>query len=228
MNDTRIHVTASENLTDVVLRADVADRLDALGVRGEAAQAILKETAPRRHQLRCKAAMAAAHNYIISLLGECVFEVEPLIVLLADMLGVEGSSTLRHSGLHKCGKGRKQAADGPAWTAAIEEAALAALKSLGSRDGCRGSWAWSAHRNDDLPYIAIECVARAAGREDIVVQACGIDCIKPAWALTIAREGLRRSLGLPAWHPAHPVGFRGEPRDWADVVNHLVESDVNV
>lgn len=203
-----------------------------------AAASILDETAGLRHAARTEAAWSAALAVANGKPEVAVF------VLLADTLGVggrqdcEGGATKRVPGLDRLGSGRKQARDGGAWDAAIE----GALKRLIHATGCdpvghgpltvpmpeAGAGALtSIMTGGELPAwrAADECLELALpGYRTWVYAGDCAECPIPArWLRTVAREGLRRALGLDPWFPDHQVLCRweGSAAEWAGITNRL-------
>lgn len=127
-----------------------------VGVEGAALAALLKHTAPARHKGRVERALQAAMEGAAKVLASArradfdpatinggdqaeesaVAHVAALLLAL-DILGVgghadaEGASTERLRPFSGLGKGRKQASDGAAWSAAIQEAAGELIGRLG-------------------------------------------------------------------------------------------------
>ena len=111
--------------------------LEGRGVSGKAMECLLAETAQERHLSRVAYARWAAEEYYLSSakldrdeVTEDTLSLMAGAILWADVIGVggrdgvEGAATTRHPALSGCGKGRKQASDGGAWSAAIHRAAL--------------------------------------------------------------------------------------------------------
>ena len=207
------------------------------GVSGKAMECLLAETAEERHLSRVAYARWAAEEYYLSAAGldrdEVTHDTLTLMsgaILWADVIGVggrdgvEGAATTRHPAFVSCGKGRKQANDGGAWSAAIHRAALGS-------GGC-----FRINSNGVLVYSLSHRDAPA--NETMVYEA-----IMPvAWVCSILREGLRRAAGLrrPAypwiddpmtvtvlgWHPSVP--FDAAPESlaaWAKAYNEMVSSE---
>lgn len=108
-----------ERASDV--RVSLADR----GVTGAAADVLVRLGAPARH--------AARVEFVRSLGDDCDVVAWSILdaVGVGGTAGLGGDATARHPALSQCGKGRKQASDGPAWTAAIR--AAAELRRAGRR-----------------------------------------------------------------------------------------------
>lgn len=197
-----------------VITADAHRRqFESQGVTGAALDALVAELAPLRHASRVEYAREAAEEYYLDHMRLDRGEVTPLTLEMAvtalayadgagigGRCGVDGSATARHPAFAACGKGRKQATDGPAWTAAI--GGLVTHK-----------FAFTVHGEDHNLIIW--------GRDgDMMVESL----LGTAWALTVAREGLRRAAGQTPWHWRLPV--RATPDTlpaWAAVVNRLME-----
>ena len=119
----------------VITREDHADELakkHGISPESHLMGELLKLHAKARHESRKAGARAAAE-----FCAGYVFEHElssnasskrlsAMLILLADIVGIggyagiEGAATVRHPAFGRCGKGRKQASDGAAWSAAIE------------------------------------------------------------------------------------------------------------
>lgn len=212
---------------EVLNRKTQKSELAAIGVDGAAAERLLSEYAGDRHRSRVRYARNAAEEYYLS---QCAVEREDIspeslamvvsAILWADMVGVggrddvQGLSTERHPAFHQCGKGRKQASDGPAWTAAILEAAHLS----GGR--------FSINENGLLVFSLLD-------GSDVAI--CD-EIAPPRWRYAILREGLRRSVERAMetsgtrpnrWHENVP--FDAPPSSapsWARAVNEatLAES----
>lgn len=224
-------------LTDFHRRSDAIAHLVAIGITGAASDALLHETGATRHAWRVGAATMAALDYMVGRRsgdGECVSQVECVAILLADYYGiggrdgVEGGATDRHPGLDALGKGRKQASDGPAWSAAIRAAAQQAMDGLSYVDGTRGGWAWCV---GDDGSLGLECRAGDALLHSCSVAGFDGAAVAPRWALTIAREGLRRTAGLAPWFGGYDrrdcwwlPAFCGGAAEWAALVNTLTDA----
>lgn len=220
-------------------RKDLEIHLTSLGITGDAAAAIVKETAPARHAERIASAKAHVDTYVQNLFEEKFVledEAEYVFIALLDVMGVggrmgvEGLSTDRHPAFSKCGSGRKQAGDGPAWSAAIE--------SLIVNPPQYAKWDFSAWVQRNTSDDGTAKVFWALGIE---APGDGVPCTHAkvdeneydaAWKLTLAREGLRISVGLAPWHHGTYMDlFNWESlssADWAGLVNHytaLVEKN---
>jgi len=184
---------------------------------GRAIDALLNETAPDRHERRVIAAREAAKVWVVAHhgqgladpIGDDVMAAYVNAVLLADCFGVggrhgvSGAGTARHPAFAGLGRGRKHAADGPAWDAAIRAAVDASPGHF--RPGGGGTTSLFFQAGDILicPGAAI---------------------IPHAWQRTIAREGLRRSVGLDPWFPelvGYVLADQDNAADWARVVEDL-------
>jgi len=197
-----------------VITADAHRRqFESQGVTGAALDALVAELAPLRHASRVEYAREAAEEYYLdhmrldrSEVGQLTLEMAVAALAYADLAGVggrcgvDGASTARHPAFRRCGKGRKQATDGPAWSAAIGR--LADTK-----------YTFAVHGEDNALILW--------GRDgDMMIESL----LGTSWAITVAREGLRRAAGLTPWHWRLPV--RATPDTlpaWAAVVNRLME-----
>lgn len=209
----------------VITRKSRETELALMGVTGAALECLLSETTQERHQSRVAYARLAAEEYYLdtSKLDRADMSRDTLklvagAILWADVVGVggrdgvEGIGTARHPAFASCGKGRKQASDGGAWSSAIRVAAHQCGGCFGIRTIADG--------NSALLYI-IE------GGSALVD-----DTIAPMpWVYSILREGLRRAAGLRTyregeyggrlgWHADVP--FDAPPESiglWAQLVN---------
>lgn len=123
-------------MTNVPTKKDALAALAYLGITGAAALLVDAHMGGPafRHRARVSAALDAALLWIFGATFELAGTTDPEIlahvwwVLSLEASGVggnldlQGDSTLRHPALAKLGKGRKEATDGPAWSAAIREA----------------------------------------------------------------------------------------------------------
>lgn len=216
-----------ENTTRSGMKAE----LENMGVTGAAAEAILRETAGARHLKRVEAAKQAALAFTpvretttpeSASTMKWFKQVEAAEVCLLDYFGsggtdgCQGASTSRHTAFKGLGKGRKQARDGGAWNAAIMDA-YHAFRQEAFIDAIPVIVPWTFE--DDTPVIGLAFKCEENSFDGGADFPDGDDSL---WELrTIAREGLRVSLGMDAWFPESPVGFMGKPKDWAIVVNYL-------
>jgi hypothetical protein len=195
-------------------RKSASDDLTASGVTGAALEALLDETAHSRHLARVAAATHAAEEYYLAACGidrddisEETLRLAAGAILWADAIGVggrfgvEGASTERHPAFAGCGKGRKHATDGAAWSAAIAEAAPA---------NCH----FAVRRHDDGRVTPV--FASPNGEISIDAE----EVMPNRFLLSILREGLRRAYRIGGWHVGVP--FAAQPDtlcDWADALN---------
>ncbi len=171
-----------ETPPEVVVPTASAERRrgEGLGLTGEALDLFVKAGAHRRHEMRMKIAqdvlMAVGRSAIPPEEDgprERLDALATRLAILAGKLdaggiggrfGCGGDATARLPGLHQCGKGRKQASDGDAWTAAITEAVERILRGIGGSprdfevridptDGVCGVWYgdWEIVEVKDLP-----------------------------------------------------------------------------
>lgn len=197
-------------------RKDLEAALTAKGIEGAALEALLRETAPDRHRARVEAARLAAEEYYLEAIGVSREDTHPdnlvtaaAAILWADTVGVGGrdgvggDATERHPAFAGCGKGRKQATDGAAWSAAIREAAESMV--------ARG-------------YFHVTEAGLAFTSDHVESGTLVNHSVAPlAWRRSLGREGLRRAAGLPAWHPDVPFAAEAEEQVelWARLVNSL-------
>lgn len=205
--------------------------LEERGVTGPAMEAVLQETGKLRHAARVQAAVTAARSYAEALCRTPYASYDGHVDALAALLcvldavgvggdgGVEGLATDRAPCFAQLGKGRKQASDGEAWSAAISAAQAEILG--GARlvlTPVPPSVAWPAHVQVELD--------RGEGLRgaDGAVFVDRLDPLAP-WLTSLAREALRRGAGLPPWHEAAlgAVELEDDVEDWAEVVNALAD-----
>lgn len=225
------------NIETIATATELREHLASLGVCGDAAAAIVRETGAARHAARVERARATALAASEDREGSVVHAAG---LLLLDTLGVggrdgcSGEATARLPALRDLGTGRKHASDGAAWTSALEAArrSLAPVLWVYPDPGGglwlrRGGSTWSRDgyildEDDDViknPFVDLD----PGGAE--------------AWVRAALREGLRRSLGLGGWHqiegimwarqlPGHyPTPFDEEtaPAVWARSLNAIEE-----
>jgi hypothetical protein len=223
-------------------RRDLLQALEQAGISGAAAEAIAKETGRLRHHRRVAQAKEVAVTASKEMFGERVnrelaegdpelFEASVelahralgALLCLLDKAGVGGTDGVAGHGTTRLacfsilGKGRKQATDGDAWSGAIREAAHVL---------CPGAEICATNGQVGLGVMSKEC------SEALTVPEIVANGLAP-WALTVAREGLRRELGLKPWFPGFPIqidrerGWEWEgagmsPLEaWAELVNEL-------
>ena len=126
----------------------MSDRLESQGVTGPARDLLLAVTASARHQARVEAALAVVEHLPRPLAA---------LAIVLDAVGVggtkglEGRATARLPIFRQLGKGRKQASDGDAWSAALLSALFKIVGtgtlvlgptavSLGERDSDEFGW----------------------------------------------------------------------------------------
>lgn len=203
-------------LSKFTTRRDLENALEnELGVTGMAKAALVRETAEFRHAWRISRATEAALAASRELVGEPE-EQKSLagFLLLLEYCGVggkdgvEGASTRRHPVFQGLGKGRKKAVDGQAWDAAIRVAHRRLVHTVSTRNGTH----WLVQRDPE----------RTGGA--IVIDSFDHDQLTAAgwshWLMTLAREGLRRSVQMLAYFDAPTTG---RPEEWATMVNNLVQ-----
>ena len=225
------------NIAQIETRALLLSYLDAAGVRGDAATAIADETAPARHALRVERAKAAARA-AVQTFGIACTALDPeeggahydaataAMLCLLDAAGiggrggVEGHGTDRLVPFRVLGKGRKHATDGSAWSGAIACATQALLAEVAG-PGARALFRASPNG------CALNMVVRTQGGDEHTGAAIDADhrTLTP-WLMTLAREGLRRSLGLDPWLTFERVQVDFDAKEapaWAALVNRLTE-----
>lgn len=222
------------DLRRVVTRREAAEELARIGVVGEAAEAILRETAPARHAWRVAQTIEAARAAAPSPRPVGMdLDAYAAGLLVLDLLGiggregVEGLGTLRVPALAvRLGRGRWQATDGDAYRAAAREA----ISQLNEGGG---------YRLQIGPVLELDDTARTPAILVEIARDRGATLSDPGllpWLRTAAREGLRCSLGLGSWwreDSLPPVAWsgRGEegeswgtPAHWAGCVNAIEEA----
>lgn len=191
----------------------------AFGVQGDALEALLRETAAHRHEARVQAAILAAEDYYLATVhldrdevSKETLRLYTAAILAADTIGVggkedvEGAGTDRHPAFINCGKGRKHATDGPAWSAAI----MAAYRRLCNEAGCSIAFA-----PGQLGGVVIVDESGEAGLHE--------QFIPVRWMYAIAREGLRRAAGLNGvlFQPLVAMKTVNRLAQWASAVNEI-------
>lgn len=246
-------------------RRDDADILASLGVTGHAADTILAAAAAMRHQNRVAAAMAAAARWSSAIESEqaAAFAARGPVELdpspspehpdtLVDTVwvcaldaagvggpqGVGGDSTTRHPAFRGCGKGRKGATDGGAWSAAIRGAAeLAARKLAEGGHGavlvpvkCSLTGAWVIDMGTPVPEIAGAFATEKGGRawSDLTpayAEKAPSWAMELPWVRSLAMQALRVCIGLtPAeYAPPHCAVGEHHAAAWASVFNAAEE-----
>ncbi len=254
--------------TAIELRARLMDR----GLPPAAIEALMRETAPARHQCRVEVAisrlweiageqasppgspaeMEAYDRVVVPFSREArrarVWHlIQAIAIGTADAYGVggregvEGLGTARYPGLDSLGKGRKQAGDGAAWTAAIAGAVIRLFRMLAGpwRDqphGC-GTWpvlSWRpefVERGDHHGLLVELTPTTAPPRDDVNIDggpsrpdAIPVSLARP-WLWTVAREGLRRAAGLRPWMQSDRMSWGGALNDWGALVEALAQQD---
>ena len=188
------------DLSTCTTRAAAVEAIAAEGLPTEIAEILIRESAPARHAWRVDQAYQAARAVVFPGPRALGYEDSLLIwaVLAADLVGVggrdgcQGFGTVRLPVLSGLGKGRKQASDGPAWTAAIAEAANRVAEGDG---GLYPAF---------VPHEDALAVHTSAHGMDLTIPV-PLDLVPAAWQRSIAREGLRRAAGIGAWHPYVPI-----------------------
>ncbi len=225
------------NLSEIGTRKEVENHLESIGIVGPAAEAILGETACFRHAARTRRAAEAAMMW-----AENTFQQdhEPTNAMMAAFLcaldrfgvggpmGVSGDGTLRVPAFRSLGKGRKQASDGAAWTAAIHDAIGLLIPHGGVVISPAGDVSlfvrWIVHSGTQFEEEKANCEFDTS-----ILIMSDLKC----QFLSLAREGLRRSLGMPGWFSdklAHEIALVRDESSapaWAALVNALtIESAV--
>jgi hypothetical protein len=212
------------NVTEFTTRKSLMDSLMAQGVTGLAAEVICRETTSFRHRWRKSQAETAAQSWakkVCPLHGSHQQELLARFLVVLDAAGtggidgIEGRGTLRVPAFRSLGKGRKQATDGQAWDAAIAESLSDVGRVTVSPVG-EGEYLCVSNGVDDGSCAVIS--VRVLKTEGLGPQ-----------VLTLLREGLRLSVGLPFWlsrldggyigTDAVPTVLSGSSADWAELLN---------
>lgn len=179
--------TTTAEVEVVPTAAAERERGEDLGLTGEALDLFVKAGAHRRHEMRVRIAQDALmevgkaaippEEVRMNGAGARLDALATRLAILAGKLdaggiggrfGCGGDATARLPGLRQCGKGRKQASDGGAWTAALEGAITSLLRGIGDTgwgrpgnfevridptDGVCGVWDrdWEVVEVKDLP-----------------------------------------------------------------------------
>ncbi len=230
------------DLTAYHRASELREHLTSQGVEGAAQDAIVRETAPARHSWRVgqavTTAIAGARAWLDAIdeankepTGEygavCYTTTAPALLLALDLAGIggrdsaEGAGTDRLGPFQGLGKGRKQASDGSTWTAAEEGALTRLLDEVGA--GRLVLFPDDDIAGEDKAVLS----AWVAGMEMVPASALGL-LVKDLtastlpWFRTMAREGLRMSLGLKPWTQLpNCVEFTGSPKGWGRLLNEI-------
>lgn len=169
--------------------AQVLAGLESEGITGEAARLVVKIGAPTRHRGRVMQAVKAAYDATVGLgsgdseFGVTVRAAGMAAVIVADIFGIggenglTGASTTRVAAFRSLGSGRKQAHDGGAWDAAIEEALSVTLAEV-KADGVHFGW----DEEEQALYLGLHSTARPNMGWVYLTEAG----IAPAWIRTVA------------------------------------------
>ena len=195
-----------------ITRAALEQHLREQGVEGVALDALLRETAALRHTHRVAvaAATAQAAGGGVALIGAVLCRLDAHGIGGRD--GVGGQATDRLPAFQALGKGRKQATDGGAWTAAIAEAGTQLAEQV---DFCAAADGGGLTVTDGATTLCVSLCMITSG-EDV------------RWWRTLVREGLRRCAAIPelsGWFHAMPHStYSGELPMWAALVNAIEEA----
>lgn len=145
---------------------------------------------------------------------------------IADLIGVGGTQGLTGDGTGRIkafaalGKGRKQAYDGPAWTAAIEDA----IHRLAGKAAGMAEYTLILGADGGDVYLAIHVCEECLTYEFLGEIGLGIE---PAWLRSITGNVL---LALGRGEETVTVGKRttvrieGTPADWGKVFNGVADA----
>jgi hypothetical protein len=197
------------------------EALASIGVTGAAADALIRETGYVRHLRRCqiisdRVSLEVQDGAYCPTYGEGLYRLptgedgtdgvslahQAKLILLADAMGIGGR-------------------DGCSGEASARIPALAGLGS-GRKQAADGP-AWDAARDAVLAWIC-DSVAGPIDPEDL-----DPETINPEWRRTLAREGLRVSVGLDPWfpwvHETYGISWEVDPTGWAAVLEQA-ERDI--
>lgn len=217
-------ITITEILASVPTAEAARERFQDAGLFGPALEWAVRTGAQKRHMARTAAVREVALVEAKRLLPEATdlqVQVLALVLIWAEIAAAAEAGTMRLSWARVLGKGRREASDGPAWTAAVEAAGV----GLAERLRCRGiATVKVAPAGEERLAISTEM----AGSEEPVPQ---FEAWLPPprtkdftvqlarWALEETVMGAsHRLLSEPAWLPVR-VELVGEARDWASVWN---------
>jgi len=193
-----------ERASDV--RVSLADR----GVAGPAADVLVRLGAHARH--------AARVEFVRTLGDDCDVVAWALLdaVGIGGRAGLTGEATARHPALRGCGKGRKQASDGPAWTAAIAAAAEI-------RRGGRGVLLTAEETSEGVTRLGIELRGNGPVSEGTVWSSADASAEETSlWITALAGVVLARLTGIAPDLGASAlagVEIAGDASAWARLYN---------
>lgn len=234
-------------LNEITTRREAREHLDAIGVEGQAAEALLQASGYSRHLGRTaqarQAAMDAAAQFMEEGDDEEVHAAMAWAIVAADQAGIggpamlpDGAGTARIPALTCCGTGRKQARDGGAWDAAIKAAGIEIARLLpghAARFIVDGG-------DDETPRLVVRfgervwvgsCFSQPDTEPrpvDVYLPEEGL--IPGAWMFSIAAQGMQRALselesygkgGSGQGMPTYPRDVEVELRLWAQFYNNL-------
>jgi hypothetical protein len=225
---------------NLMTASETRDNLESLGFSGPAMDLIVRAGGPARHEARVEAAISAAY----SAFEAYATHEDAIIILLAELAGSGGRFgaglgtplTHRLPPFRDLGTGRRHAADGPAWDAAIREAVSRLYKDMAGflpvdplRIGAR------VDKDGDV-LISVYDHRAPAPTEGGLCLIMADDPDNPGhpwqsemlpWLASLARRGLLATApGVPAdvAEEAATIGERmaeleGDPQAWAALVN---------
>lgn len=226
------------------------------GLSDAATRIVLDATAPARHAMRTRDAVVAARRgarqmRFVSGATPSAREVEilgiALLVLdqygLGGHMGLEGASTTRVPQFQDLGKGRKQAGDGGAWTAAMKSAADYMFRELKSAltpwhggeaftfapvppEGGAPSLDWTGlgvlvSRGEILPLRGVELRPWT----QVIVSIAVIETA----LRDLPQGGIYAECGPQSPSPivdGYAVHFAGSPEDWSAVLDALQDAQI--
>jgi hypothetical protein len=242
---------------EIKTRTGLAEALEGMGMSYETSQEVLGLTAPVRHESRKSDVFSAcntgANNMVFASgshpdateaevlrVGLCVFD----MFGIGGGRGLTGEATDRIPQFRNLGKGRKQAYDGPAWSAAIKEAATEMFDQIKGSNTWKGGEALALapvhpEGGDPCPgWTGVGIALTPDGGEILPMRG---NELRP-WAAVVATLGAadRAIAALPSEEmfggmysreirdrPNWPVlsgrriKFVGTPSDWSQVIDAL-------
>lgn len=190
--------------------SDVRDALADRGVTGAAAEVLVRLGAPARH--------AARIEFVRGLGDDCDVVAWSILdaIGVGGRAGLTGAGTARHPALRGCGKGRKQATDGAAWTAAIAAAAEI-------RRGGRGVLLTAEETPEGITRLGIELFGDGPVSEGTVWSSADASAEETSlWITALAGVVLARLTGVAPDLGASAlagVEIAGDASAWARLYN---------
>lgn len=198
-----------ERIVEVSTAAEARRIGKEAGLEGEALDFAVALGGPRRHRMRVEAAMdallkASGGNPQVAY---ALASLDAMGVGGPHDLGGESGRAVRLPALRHLGTGRKQALDGDAWSAAIEEAAA----SIVGGTGLPGEIGFEA---DDAGVVSLYL-------ED--GSSLPLPEIPADWRRTLAKRVIARAAGWCVPKHQLPLPTRGSLAAWGAVLNRACE-----